>query len=356
MKLEGEIRIPSGCAISGIMSKSKKLISGEVIAKSMIPMHDRSNGLGGGFAGYGIYPEYKDHYAFHIFFNNESSKTYFEKEIVKSFKIIKSEEIPTQEVKEIANAPMIYRYFLSPLNEDKNLVVNVVNELNSINKGIYIFSSGKNMGVFKGVGYPEDIAKFYKLDTYKAYCWIAHGRYPTNTPGWWGGAHPFALGEYSVVHNGEISSYDTNRRNIESKGYKCVVQTDSEVMVYVLDYLLRKKGFTPKEVSEIVAPPFWKRIDKMVDSYQKRKLIYFRENYQDYILTGPFSIIVGNEEGMFAINDRLKLRSMVALEDDDMVYIASEECAIREISSSTKEIYSPKGGEIIEYRYNKEDR
>lgn len=35
----------------------------------MKPMHDRSNGLGGGFAGYGIYPEYKDFYAFHMFFD-----------------------------------------------------------------------------------------------------------------------------------------------------------------------------------------------------------------------------------------------------------------------------------------------
>ena len=30
-----------------------------------------------------------------------------------------------------------------------------------------------------------------------------------------------------------------------------------------------------------------------------------------------------------ALNDRLKLRSMVVGEKDDMVYIASEECAIR---------------------------
>ena len=38
--------------------------------ESMVPMHDRSNGLGGGFAGYGIYPEYRDFYAFHIFFDD----------------------------------------------------------------------------------------------------------------------------------------------------------------------------------------------------------------------------------------------------------------------------------------------
>ncbi len=74
------------------------------------------------------------------------------------------------------------------------------------------------MGVFKAVGYPEDVGEFYRLDDYEGYSWTVHGRYPTNTPpGWWGGgAHPFSLLDYSVVHNGgEISSYDANRRFIE---------------------------------------------------------------------------------------------------------------------------------------------
>ena len=67
MKMEGQVRIPSGCAISGIFSKAGNRFNGENIIKSISTMHDRSNGLGGGFAGYGIYPEYKDYYAFHIF-------------------------------------------------------------------------------------------------------------------------------------------------------------------------------------------------------------------------------------------------------------------------------------------------
>ena len=36
-----------------------------------------------------------------------------------------------------------------------------------------------------------------------------------------GGAHPFAMLDYSIVHNGEISSYDANRRFIEMFGYQC---------------------------------------------------------------------------------------------------------------------------------------
>ena len=63
---EGQEHIPSGCAISGIFSREGRRIGGETIIRSIAPMHDRSNGLGGGFAGYGIYPQYADYYAFHL--------------------------------------------------------------------------------------------------------------------------------------------------------------------------------------------------------------------------------------------------------------------------------------------------
>ena len=70
MEREGNIRIPSGCAIAGIISREGKRFSGEAIRRSMSMMHERSNGLGGGFAGYGIYPEYKDAYALHVFYDH----------------------------------------------------------------------------------------------------------------------------------------------------------------------------------------------------------------------------------------------------------------------------------------------
>ena len=79
-QLEGQVRIPSGCAISAMISRSGNKMNGEKIIESMRPMHDRSNGLGGGFAAYGIYPEYKDLYAFHIFL-----RTIFQKASASSF-------------------------------------------------------------------------------------------------------------------------------------------------------------------------------------------------------------------------------------------------------------------------------
>ena len=71
---EGSVRIPSGCAISAAISKDGRKFTGEGIIRSMVPMHDRSNGLGGGFAAYGIYPDYKDYYALHIFYDDNDCR------------------------------------------------------------------------------------------------------------------------------------------------------------------------------------------------------------------------------------------------------------------------------------------
>ena len=269
MKLEGQVRIPSGCAISAVISRDGNRMSGEKIIESMIPMHDRSNGLGGGFAAYGIYPDYKEFYAFHIFYDDNTARAECEKLLKDSFEIVKDENIPVRKIPNITDVPLIRRYFLAPLSsvlirlqiDEKEYVARCVMKINTEIKGAYVFSSGKNMGAFKAVGYPEDVGAFYRLEEYEAYSWTAHGRYPTNTPGWWGGAHPFSLLDYSVVHNGEISSYDANRRFIEIFGYKCTLQTDTEVITYIADYLLRRQGLTLTEMASVIAAPFWSTIE-----------------------------------------------------------------------------------------------
>ncbi len=354
MKIEGEVRIPSGCAISAIISKEGERFSGETIIKSMIPMHDRSNGLGGGFAAYGIYPEYKELYALHIFYNDNEDRVNCERLLKDRFEIVKAENIPIKKIPEITDVPLIWRYFVAPLSsilsrlqlDEKEYVARTVMDINIKYNGAYVFSSGKNMGAFKAVGFPEDVGRFYRLDEYEGYSWTAHGRYPTNTPGWWGGAHPFSLLDYSVVHNGEISSYDANRRFIEMFGYKCTLQTDTEVIAYIADYLLRKKGLTLEETAAVIAAPFWSTIEKM-DNEKKETYLYLRKMFPSLLITGPFSIILGFSGGIMALNDRLKLRSMVTAEKGDKVFVASEEAAIRVMEPEAENIYAPSGGEPV---------
>lgn len=351
---EGQVRIPSGCAISGVFYKSGKRVSGDGIVKSISVMHDRSNGLGGGFAAYGIYPEYKDYYAFHLFYDNSSAKKDCEAFLERHFDIINLSKIPTRKIKEITDEPLIWRYFVTPLPtklaesqlDEREFVSKCVFRINITIPGAYIFSSGKNMGVFKAVGFPEDVGRFYRLEEYEGYCFTAHGRYPTNTPGWWGGAHPFALLDYSVVHNGEISSYDANRRAIEMYGYQCTLQTDTEVITYIIDYLQRQKGLTYEEIASVIAAPFWQTIEQM-EPEKRRQAEYLRNVFAAQLITGPFSILVGFEGGIMALNDRLKLRSMVVGEKEDAVYFASEEAAIRMIEPNLDCVWAPKGGQPV---------
>ena len=354
MKREGEIRIPSGCAIAAVISTEGRRMDGGGIIRAMIPMHERSNGLGGGFAGYGIYPEFRDFFALHLFFDDSAARKSCEQFLKDHFEIVHDEKIPTRTIPAITGEPIIRRYFVAPLKsvlaaqqvDEREYVARTVMRINFQIPGCHVFSSGKNMGCFKAVGYPEDVGRFYRLEEYGAYCWTSHGRYPTNTPGWWGGAHPFGLLDYSIVHNGEISSYDANRRYIEMFGYHCTLKTDTEVITYIMDYLLRRQGLTLEEAASVVAAPFWTTIENKSEE-DKKRLTYLRSVFSSLLLTGPFSIVLGFEGGLMALNDRLKLRAMVTGRKDDRVFIASEETAIRAMEPDAEDIRYPAGGEPV---------
>ena len=352
--LEGQVRIPSGCAISAVIAKDGARMSGRTVIESMKPMHERSNGLGGGFAGYGIYPEYRDLYALHLFYQDRESRRQGEELLRESFEVVQAEDIPIRKIPAITDVPIIKRYFVAPLQsllsrlqlDEEEFVVRTVMRINTSLDGAYVFSSGKNMGTFKAVGFPEDVGTFYRLEEYEGYSWTAHGRYTTNTPGWWGGAHPFTLLDRSVVHNGEISSYDANRRFIEMFGYQCTLQTDTEVITYIADYLMRRKGLSASETASVVAAPFWTTIARK-EPEEREKLTWLRTVFSSLLITGPFSIVLGYTGGLMALNDRLKLRSMVVGEKGEKVYIASEEAAIRAMEPEAENIWAPAGGEPV---------
>ncbi|MCS7242331.1 MAG: glutamine amidotransferase family protein [Candidatus Caldatribacterium sp.] len=342
-------RIPSGCAVFGVLNQDGRRVSGEMILRAMAVMHERSNGLGGGFAGYGIYPEFAELYAFHVLYDDPYRFAELEEYLKKRFVLEKKEPLPVRKTRVISAHPLFVRYFLRPRGtweNEEDEVVRIVMDVNAHFPGAYIVSSGKNMGIFKGVGYPEDIGTFFRLEEYEGYCWIAHGRFPTNTPGWWGGAHPFGLLSFAVVHNGEISSYGINRRYLENFGYRCTLQTDTEVIVYLVDLLVRKHRIPVEWLGAIFAAPFWEHIDALHEP-QRTFFRALRITYGGALLNGPFSIIVGFPGGMFGMVDRIKLRPMVAAWRKETFYLSSEESAIREVEPNLDRVVALRAGEVI---------
>ena len=241
-------------------------------------MKERGNGLGAGFAAYGLYPEFREHYAFHVMCRDEAHAQGTGRLSAPPLCRGARRADPPPHGGGHPRPAVVWRYFLFPLSaqmvgrSEEDYIVHQVMTINSSMEGAFVFSSGKNMGIFKGVGHPEQIAEFYRVEDYQAYMWTAHTRFPTNTPGWWGGAHPFGLLDWSVVHNGEISSYGINRRYLEMHGYLCTMRTDTEVIAYAADLLMRRHGLPAEMAAAVFAAPLWDEIERMPPGEEQRLL------------------------------------------------------------------------------------
>jgi len=345
-------KVIDACSIFGMMDTSGRPFSGGGVVEAIANMHVRGNGLGGGFAIYGLYPEYADYYAFHIMYLSREAKSEVEDFLKHRFHIIAAEEVPTQPTSAIVNPPLVWRYFLAVKEREEeeqaedDYVVDRVMEINTGVKDAFVFSSGKDMAVFKGVGYPEEIAEYFCLEQYEGYLWTAHGRFPTNTRGWWGGAHPFNILDWTVVHNGELSSYGINRRYLEGLGYHCTMETDTEVIAYAIDLLVRRHGLPMEIVAKILAPPFWSAIERRPPE-ERELLLALRQVYGSLLLNGPFTVIIAHHGEMIGFTDRIRLRPLTVGVKGSVLYLSSEESAIRLICPDLDRAWIPMGGEPV---------
>ncbi len=345
-------KVIDACSIFGAMDTSGRRFSGESVIKAIANMHDRGNGLGGGFAVYGLYPEHAEHYAIHLMFLDDDDKRDTEEFLRRSFSVVWQEEVPTRPTAVIKNPPLVWRYFvdvpegLPETQTADDYVMARVMEINTSPDDSFVFSSGKDMAVFKGVGYPEELAEYFRLEQYQGYLWTAHGRFPTNTVAWWGGAHPFSILDWTVVHNGEISSYGINRRYLEQFGYLCTMQTDTEVIAYAIDLLMRRHELPLEIAAKVLAAPFWDDIERMPED-EKQLAMALRQVYGSLLLNGPFAVVIAHTGEMIGLTDRIRLRPLTVGEKGDMLYLSSEEAAIRLISPDLDKAWIPTGGEPV---------
>jgi glutamate synthase domain-containing protein 1 len=344
-------KVMAACGLFGVLDTSGRTSGASDVVRAMANMHDRSNGLGGGFAVYGLYPDRADLYALHVMYMREEARHEAEAIIRGHFSIAQAEPVPTRPGARVSDPPDVWRYFVTPQNVDHqessdDYVIEQVMRINTGVSGAFVFSSGKDMAVFKGVGYPEDIADYFRLDDYGGYMWVGHGRFPTNTPGWWGGAHPFNILDWTVVHNGEISSYGINVRHLEMFGYHCTMQTDTEVIAYAVDLLMRRHGLPVGVVADVLAPPFWSHIEREDEETQALHRA-LRQVYASLLMNGPFTIIIAHQGEMIGLTDRIRLRPLTAATKGDRLFLSSEEASIRLVSPELDSVWTPIGGEPV---------
>jgi glutamate synthase domain-containing protein 1 len=117
-------KVIANCGLFGMMSLEGRTCSGKDIIRAIANMRVRGNGLGGGFAAYGIYPNYADYYAMHIMYQTRSAKEQTESFLKDSFRIAMEGEVPHRYAPGVSDPPLVWRYFVEPTrNVPKNMLM-----------------------------------------------------------------------------------------------------------------------------------------------------------------------------------------------------------------------------------------
>lgn len=77
---------------------------------------------------------------------------------------------------------------------------------------------------------------------------------------------------------------------------------------------------------------------------QRRLYAALRHVYAGLLLNGPFAVIIANHEQMMALTDRIRLRPLTAATSGNVLFLSSEEAAIRIVSPEPDNVWTPMGG------------
>ncbi|KKK74987.1 hypothetical protein LCGC14_2878260, partial [marine sediment metagenome] len=222
-------------------------------------------------------------------------------------------------------------------------------------KHAFVLSHGKNMLVFKIVGYAEQVIQYYKLESLSAYVWIGHHRYPTKGIVWHpGGAHPFIGLNDALVHNGDFSNYHGVAEYLAQFNIYPLFLTDTEVAAYLFDLYSRVFNYPTENIIEALAPTT-ERDFHMLDQEKKELYKNIQLSHINGSPDGPWFFIIGRSQPnikhiqLLGITDTSMLRPQVFAmveghNGENIGLVASERQAIdavlKSISQSNQNISS----------------
>src|SRR5213594_3386654 len=362
-----------GCGVVGLAATVP--VRGYHILCPVEQMHNRGNGKGGGVAAVGLVAEQmgvppdilKSHYLLQIAYLDEASRPEVEKEFVHPrFDVHTAYAVENIEdhssIGLDVKPPLVWRYFarvkpevlrgfvrekglerLDARQAEDEFVFQNTYRLNTKyyaslgEKRAFVLSHGRNMFVFKIVGFAEQCARYYKLEDVRAHVWIGHQRYPTKGRVWHpGGAHPFIGLDEALVHNGDFANYLSVVEYLKQRNIHPLFLTDTEVSVLLFDLLKRVYGYPLEYVIEAMAPTT-ERDFTMLPPEKQQLYRMIQAVHIHGSPDGPWFFIIGRNdraEGAYqliGITDTSMLRPQVfALQEGEasIGLIASEKQAI----------------------------
>ena len=181
-------------------------------------------------------------------------------------------------------------------------------------------NNNSNLQVYKSQGKVVELEKEFKKKPIKSSIGIGHTRWATHGQPNKINAHPhFSFSKkLTIVHNGIIENYDTIRKLLETKGFKFISDTDTEVLVNLIEY---EKQVEKLSLFESVRSA----LNQVIGAYA---IVLMEENNTDEIIVAKKGspIVIGIEDNEYFIaSDASPIveytKNVIYLNDDEVCSI-----------------------------------
>ena len=183
-----------------------------------------------------------------------------------------------------------------------------------------VLSLGRSLEIVKDLGDAEAVSAEYGLSGYRGTHAIGHARMATESDVDIANAHPYwayPFPDVAVVHNGQLTNFHDWRRRLQRAGHRFQSECDSEIIaVYLAEQMSEGRSLEQA----------------------------MRQSLED--LDGVFTYICVTEDALGVAKDELGAKPLVLYEDDELVALASEEIAIRQVLDREIETHDPYEGEV----------
>ncbi|WP_137886158.1 glutamine--fructose-6-phosphate transaminase (isomerizing) [Pseudomonas sp. 2FE] len=200
--------------------------------------------------------------------------------------------------------------------------------------GLAVFSSAGQLERRRSVGKVSELENALSAEPLAGRLGIAHTRWATHGAPSERNAHPhFSGSELAVVHNGIIENHEQLRERLKGLGYLFGSDTDTEVIVHLLDHKLKDLGDLAAALKAAVKELHGAYGLAVISAQQPDRLLAARSG-------SPLVIGLGLGENFLA-SDQLALRQVT----DRFVYL--EEGDIAEIRRDSVQIWTVDGQPVV---------
>jgi glucosamine--fructose-6-phosphate aminotransferase (isomerizing) len=177
----------------------------------------------------------------------------------------------------------------------------------------------KEFKVYKRKGKVQELVDYCKFQDTQAHVGIGHTRWATHGEPNHVNAHPHLSGNehLALIHNGIIENYQALRQALEKEGHRFVSETDTEVLVHLIEEIQQKENLPIEEAVRLA-------LTRVVGAYA---IVVIDKNEPDKLVAArkgsPLVLGIGEGEAYLASD-----ASPIVEYTKNVVYLNDEEIAL----------------------------